>query len=226
MVEGLQSWPTPWWRSPGRHWRLRGRVGSTPLQARPPSRGLPGQRSLGKGPQVGLHLLPRWGGMRWSCGSKWNRVQGSSACLTRTLTVLISSLTLWIRPTLAVLGCTSLTQATFWPSMGSEVRPMLVYPGAGDGGCMIIQEIPWWMGSLAQVKVWAVSLQEAKEILAGLKGLEKENLKRLQAQLSAMQLGSTLSVTAKPFTPLAASSGTVMAPSASPSTVGHWGSAY
>ena len=43
------------------------------------------------------------------------------------------------------------------------------------------------MGSLAQVKVWAVSLQDAKEILAGLKHLEKANLKRLQAQLSAMQ---------------------------------------
>ena len=41
-------------------------------------------------------------------------------------------------------------------------------------------------------------------------------MKRLQAQLSAVQLGSTLSVTAKPFTPLAASSGTVMSPSAAP----------
>ena len=59
-------------------------------------------------------------------------------------------------------------------------------------------------------------MQEAKEILAGLKCLEKENLKRLQAQLSVMQLGSTLSVTAKPFTPLATLSGTVMAPSAAP----------
>ena len=37
--------------------------------ARPPSRGLPDQRSLGKGPQVELHLLPRRGGMHWSCGS-------------------------------------------------------------------------------------------------------------------------------------------------------------
>ena len=82
--------------------------------------------------------------------------------------------------------------------------------------CTIIQEIPRWMGSLAQVKVRAVSLQEAKEILAGLKCLEKETLKRLQAQLSVMQLGSTLSVAAKPFTPLAASSGTVMAPSVAP----------
>ena len=86
----------------------------------------------------------------------------------------------------------------------------------GMEACMIIQEIPRWMGSLAQVKVRAVSLQEAKEILAGLKCLEKANLKRLQAQLSAMQLGSTLSVTAKPFTPLATSSGTMMAPSAAP----------
>ena len=38
----------------------------------------------------------------------------------------------------------------------------------------------------------------------------------LQAQLSTMQLGSTLSVTAKPFNPLATSLGTVMAPSAAP----------
>ena len=96
----------------------------------------------------------------------------------------------------------------------------------GMEACMIIQEIPWWMGSLAQVKVQAVSLQEAKEILAGLKHLEKETLKRLQAQLSAMQLGSTLSVTAKPFTPLATSSGTAMAPSVAPLTIGCWGSAY
>ena len=86
----------------------------------------------------------------------------------------------------------------------------------GMEACMIIQEISWWKGSLAQVKVRAVSLQEAKKILAGLKCLEKVNLKRLQAQLSTMQLGSTLSVTAKPFTPLAASSGTVMAPSVAP----------
>ena len=86
----------------------------------------------------------------------------------------------------------------------------------GMEACMIIQEIPRWMVSLTQVKVRAVSLQEAKEILDGLKRLEKETLKRLQAQLSVMQLGSTLSVAAKPFTPLAASSGTAMAPSAAP----------
>ena len=86
----------------------------------------------------------------------------------------------------------------------------------GMEACIIIQEIPRWTGSLAQVKVRAVSLQEAKDILVGLKHLEKETLKRLQAQLSVMQLGSTLSVTAKPFTPLAASSGTAMAPNAAP----------
>ena len=81
---------------------------------------------------------------------------------------------------------------------------------------MIIQEIPRWMGSLTQVKVQAVSLQEAKEILAGLKCLDKETLKRLQAQLSVMKLGITLSVTAMPFTPLATSSGTAMVPSVAP----------
>ena len=59
-----------------------------------PSRGLPDQRRLGKGLQVGLYLLSRRGGMHWSCGSKWSQVQGSLAHLTRTLTVLISLLTL------------------------------------------------------------------------------------------------------------------------------------
>ena len=52
--------------------------------------------------------------------------------------------------------------------------------------------------------------------MVGLKQLEKLSLKRLQAQLTAMQLGSTLSITAKPFTPLATSSGTVMSPSVAP----------
>ena len=62
------------------------------------------------------------------------------------------------------------------------------------------------MGSLAHVKVRAISLQEAKELLVGLKRLEKESLRKacleLQAQLSAWQLGSTLSAAAKPFIPL------------------------
>ena len=80
--------------------------------------------------------------------------------------------------------------------------------------CKVIQEIPQWMGSLAHVKVCAISLQEAKELLVGLKQLEKESLRKahleLQAQLSAWQLGSTLSAAAKPFVPLATSSGTAM----------------
>ena len=90
----------------------------------------------------------------------------------------------------------------------------------GMEACKIIQEIPQWMGSLAHVKVRAISLQEAKELLVGLKWLEKESLRKacleLQAQLSAWQLGSTLSAAAKPFVPLATSSGTAMDPSMAP----------
>ena len=86
--------------------------------------------------------------------------------------------------------------------------------------CRILQQIPHWMGSLAHVKVSAISLQEAKELLAGLKQLERERIKKahldLQAQISAWQLGSTLSVMAKSFIPLATSSGMAMGPSAVP----------
>ena len=93
----------------------------------------------------------------------------------------------------------------------------------GMEACKIIQEIPQWMGSLAHVKVHAISLQEAKELLVGLKWLEKESLRKacleLQAQLSTWQLGSTLSAAAKPFIPLATSSGTAMDPSTAPQSL-------
>ena len=90
----------------------------------------------------------------------------------------------------------------------------------GMEACQILQEIPCWMGNLAHVKVCAISLQAAKELLAGLKQLEWESIRKahldLQAQLLAWQLGSILSAMAKPFVPLATSSSTVMGPSAVP----------
>ena len=70
------------------------------------------------------------------------------------------------------------------------------------------------------MKVRAISLQEAKELLAGMKHLEWESIRKahlsVQVQLSAWHLGSTLSTMAKPFVPLATSSGTVMDPSVTP----------
>jgi len=73
-----------------------------------------------------------------------------------------------------------------------------------------ISGISVWSGSLAKWKVRCVSLSEAAEILAGCKRLERENLRRarldLRSRLSSTQLHSSLSATAKPFKPLAASS--------------------
>ena len=73
-----------------------------------------------------------------------------------------------------------------------------------------ITDIPSWMGYPAKWRVRCVSVSEASEILAGCKRLEKENWRRvrwdLQNRLSSMWLNSTLSATARPFQPQAASS--------------------
>ena len=72
-----------------------------------------------------------------------------------------------------------------------------------------IADIPTWMGYIAKWRVRCVSVSEASEILAGCKRLEKENWRRacwdLQNRLSSMQLNSSLSATARPFQPQAAS---------------------
>ena len=72
-----------------------------------------------------------------------------------------------------------------------------------------IADIPTWMGYFAKWRVRCVSVSEASDILAGCKRLEKENLRRahwdLQNRLSSLQLDSTLSATARPFQPQAAS---------------------
>ena len=78
--------------------------------------------------------------------------------------------------------------------------------------CQIIGNITAWMGHVALVKVKAISLAEADEMVQGMKRLEKESLRKarldLCQRLSALQLGqnTTLSVSAKPFIPLATSS--------------------
>ena len=72
-----------------------------------------------------------------------------------------------------------------------------------------IADIPSLMGYPAKWRVQCVSISEASEIVVGCKSLEKENWRQahwdLQNRLSSMQLNSTLSATARPFQPQAAS---------------------
>ena len=83
----------------------------------------------------------------------------------------------------------------------------------GMEACRVLSGIPSWMGQLAKYMVRALSLDEAKDVVAGLKRLEKENLCKahleLTSRLSNLKLGptgSSLSASAKPFMPLATSS--------------------
>ena len=69
------------------------------------------------------------------------------------------------------------------------------------------------MGYVAEIKARVISLQEANDIIVGLKRLEKEDLKKAHMELhhllSSWRLGNTgsnLSATAQPFVPLATSS--------------------
>ena len=75
------------------------------------------------------------------------------------------------------------------------------------------------MGNAAKIKARAISLQEANDMILGLKRLDKEDLKKarmeLHHQLSSWRLGnagSNLSDTAQPFVPLATSCNTVVRP--------------
>ena len=85
--------------------------------------------------------------------------------------------------------------------------------------CKQISIIPVWMGYAAKIKARAISLQEANDMIVGLKRLDKEDLKKarmeLHHRLSSWRLGNTgnnLSVTAQPFVPLATSSTTGVRP--------------
>ena len=85
--------------------------------------------------------------------------------------------------------------------------------------CKLISSIPVWMGYAAKIKARVISLQEANDMIVGLKRLNKEDLKKarmeLHHQLSSWRLGNTgsnLSATAQPFVPLATSSKTAVRP--------------
>ena len=90
----------------------------------------------------------------------------------------------------------------------------------GMEACRVLSGIPSWMGQLAKYTVRALSLDEAKDVVAGLKRLERENLRKacleLTSRLSNIKLGptgSSLSASAKPFMPLATSSIAAVGPS-------------
>ena len=85
--------------------------------------------------------------------------------------------------------------------------------------CKLISSIPVWMGYAAKIKARVISLQEANDMIVGLKRLDKEDLKKarmeLHHRLSSWRLGNTgsnLSATAQPFVPLATSSTTGIRP--------------
>ena len=85
--------------------------------------------------------------------------------------------------------------------------------------CKLISSIPVWMGYAAKIKAREISLQEANDMIVGLKRLNKEDLKKarmeLHHRLSSWRLGNTgsnLSATAQPFVLLATSSNTGVRP--------------
>ena len=85
--------------------------------------------------------------------------------------------------------------------------------------CKLISSIPVWMGYAAKIKARVISLQEANDMIEGLKRLDKADLKKahmeLHHQLSSWRLGNTgsnLSATAQPFVPLATSSNIAIRP--------------
>ena len=85
--------------------------------------------------------------------------------------------------------------------------------------CKLISSFPIWMGYVAKIKASAISLQEANDMIVGLKRLDKEDLKKahmeLHHRLSSWRLrntGSNLSAMAQPFVLLATSSKTAVRP--------------
>ena len=118
-------------------------------------------------------------------------------------------------------GCTRVFLAkpghaiTFYDRKGS-IRAGLMVEQSTEA-CKLISSIPIWMGYVAKIKARAVSLQEANDMIVGLKRLDKEDLKKacmeLHHRLSSWRLrntGSNLSAMAQPFVPLATSSNTAV----------------
>ena len=104
-----------------------------------------------------------------------------------------------------------------WIKVGS-IRAGLMVEQSTEA-CKLISSIPIWMGYVAKIKARVISLQEANDMIVGLKRLDKEDLKKacmdLHHWLSSWRLGNTgsnLSAMAQPFVPLATSSNTAVRP--------------
>ena len=152
--------------------------------------------------------------MPWRCGSKLNPHQACDSFPednTYGANFVIDTVNM------AYPGCTGvyLGEAghviVFFGKKGSPKAGLTLEQGME--ACRILSRIPSWMGQLAKYTVRALSLDEAKDMVAGLKRLEKENLRKarleLTSRLSNLKLGptgSSLSASAKPFMPLATSS--------------------
>ena len=99
---------------------------------------------------------------------------------------------------------------TFYGKKGSPQAGLSVEQGME--ACQVLGNITSWMGHVASVKVKAISLGEADDMVWGMKRLERESLRKVRLELcqrlSALWLGqnTTLSVSAKPFVLLATSS--------------------
>ena len=84
-------------------------------------------------------------------------------------------------------GCTGVFLAEpghaimFYGSKGS-VRAGLMVEQSTEA-CKLIFSIPVWMGYAAKIKARVISLQEANDIIVGLKRLDKEDLKKARMEL-------------------------------------------
>ena len=88
---------------------------------------------------------------------------------------------------LTYLGCTRVFLAdpghaiAFYSCKGS-VRAGLTVEQSTEA-CKLIFSIPIWMGYVAKIKARAISLQEANDMIVGLKRLDKEDLKKARMEL-------------------------------------------
>ena len=69
----------------------------------------------------------------------------------------------------------------FYGCKGSERAGLMVEQSTD--ACKLISSIPIWMGYAAKIKARAISLQEANDMIMGLKRLDKEELKKAHMEV-------------------------------------------